>query len=155
MCLKQMLTVSLTPISKRSSIKILSKSHSRNVLKAFINNSNVVDIWRLLHPTERDHTFHSQVHNVYTCTANLVDGNLIFDVLNSKIHDILIFGITPLLHLKLLLIKYLFSTPNEGWTLKFMKNVKDFMNPQLKIFFENNDRAETTQHYFGKLFFFF
>lgn len=140
--------MSLTPISTDQSIKILPISHSRNVLKAFINNSNLVDIWRLLHTTERDHTFHSQVHNVYTCIACRQQ----YYIWCLKFKKIMIFGITPLLHSKTLLIKYLFSTPNEGWTLNFMKKIIDFMDSQLEILFENNDRPETTQHYSGKLY---
>lgn len=50
----------------RSSLKIPSQSNSRNFLNAFVNNYSLIDIWRLMHPTDRDYTFHSHVHNVYT-----------------------------------------------------------------------------------------
>lgn len=77
----------------RSSSKRAPQSSSRNT---FINNSNLVNIWRLFHPTERDYTFHSQVHNLYTCIDYfLVENQFISNIMDNKIHDILISGHAP------------------------------------------------------------
>jgi len=126
----------------RSSFKISQQSNSRKLLNAFINNSNLVDIWRLMHPTERDYTFHSHVHNVYTrIDYFLVDSNLTSNILNSKIHDILISDHAPV-SFEVVLDQTSSIRPLWRMDPQLIEDPKfiDFMSSQLDIFFDSNDK---------------
>lgn len=130
----------------RSSSKRAPQSNSRNFLNVFINNSNLVDIWRLSHPTERDYTFHSHVHNVYTrIDYFLVDNKLISNVMNSKIHDILISDHAPVT-LELVFSNLTSSRPVWRMDSRLVNDPKfeEYMRTQLEIFFENNDTPEVS-----------
>lgn len=130
----------------RSSSKRAPQSNSRNFLNAFINNSNLVDTWRLFHPTERDYTFHSQVHNVYTrIDYFLVENKLISNVMNNKIHDILISDHAPVTF-ELAFNNLTSSRPLWRMDPRLVSDPKfyDYMLIQLEIFFENNDTPDVS-----------
>lgn len=130
----------------RSSLKIPSQSNSRNFLNAFIKNYSLIDIWRLMHPTDRDYTFHSHVHNVYTrIDFFLVDNNLISNILNSKIHDILISDHAPV-SFEVVFDQTSFTRPLWRMDPQLIDDPKfiDFMSLQLEIFFNSNDKPETS-----------
>ena len=57
---------------------------------------NLVDIWRLQHPTDKDFSFFSNVHKSYTrIDYFLTDAILTSDVISSKYHDIVISDHSP------------------------------------------------------------
>lgn len=98
------------------------------------------------YPTERDYTFHSHVHNVYTrIDFFLVDSNLISNVLNSKIHDILISDHAPV-SFEVILDQTSFTRPLWRMDPQLTADPKfiDYMNLQLNIFFDCNDKPETS-----------
>lgn len=67
----------LDPYLDKSSSKIVS-SNSSKFLNTYISNSNMFDVWRVLYPTNRDYSFHSQVHNVYSrIDYFILDGKLL------------------------------------------------------------------------------
>lgn len=47
----------------RSSKKQSSPSNASVTLNSLISSTNIVDIWRLQHPTEREYSFFSKLHN--------------------------------------------------------------------------------------------
>lgn len=62
----------------RSSTRRLPRNASSEFLNTFINNTNVLDIWRAMNPSGRDYSFYSPVHNSYSrIDYFLVDARLI------------------------------------------------------------------------------
>lgn len=81
----------------RSSTKRLPRNASSEFLNMFINNTNILDIWRAMNPTGRDYSFYSPVHNSYSrIDYFLVDAKLIPHTLNAKYHSIVISDHSPL-----------------------------------------------------------
>lgn len=81
----------------RSSTKRLPRNASSEFLNTFINNTNVLDIWRAMNPTGRDYSFYSPVHNSNSrIDYFLVDAKLIPSTLNAKYHSIVISDHSPL-----------------------------------------------------------
>ena len=57
---------------------------------------NLVDIWRLQHPTDRDYSFFSHVHKSYTrIDYFLIDAKLTSDLISTRYHNILISDHSP------------------------------------------------------------
>lgn len=78
------LNLVLDPYLDRSSPRRAPPSNSSIFLKEFCNNSNLFDIRRIFNPQDRAYSFHSNVHNVYTCIDYfLVDAKLM--PLTSKV----------------------------------------------------------------------
>lgn len=76
---------------------------SSMVLNDLMSSMNLVDIWRLGHPTDRDYSFFSQMHKSFSrIDYFLIDSKLISNVIASKYHNILISD--HLLHWSLILI---------------------------------------------------
>lgn len=70
---------------------------SVNVLKNLLNSRNLVDIWRLQHPTQKEFSFYSHVHKSYTrIDYFLVNSELISNVEDTKCHYILISDHCPI-----------------------------------------------------------
>ncbi len=89
-----------------------------------------------MHPTERDYTFHSHVHNVYTrILFFLVDSNLISNTLNSKIHEILISDHAPV-SFEVVFDQTSFTRPLWRMDPQLIDDPKfiDFMSLQLEFF---------------------
>uniref|UniRef100_A0A8C5Q4C3 exodeoxyribonuclease III n=1 Tax=Leptobrachium leishanense TaxID=445787 RepID=A0A8C5Q4C3_9ANUR len=61
------LNMGLDPLKDRSST-VTCRQHgtSSQRFRQLLNRYNLYDAWRLLHPTERDYTFRSRVHNSYS-----------------------------------------------------------------------------------------
>uniref|UniRef100_A0A9J8AQY7 Uncharacterized protein n=1 Tax=Cyprinus carpio carpio TaxID=630221 RepID=A0A9J8AQY7_CYPCA len=53
-------------LDKSYSTKVLVSSNSSKFLNSYITNSNMFDVWRILYPTAREYSFHSQAHKLYT-----------------------------------------------------------------------------------------
>ena len=61
----------------RSFTQRVVPSKACNLLKSYIENMNVSDVWRISNATGREYSFNSKVHNVYTrINFFLVDGKL-------------------------------------------------------------------------------
>ncbi len=70
---------------------------SVQVLNNFLKCRNLVDIWRIQHPADRDYSYYSHVHKSYSrIDYFLVDFQLISRVTETKYHSILISDHSPL-----------------------------------------------------------
>lgn len=130
----------------RSSTKRLPRNASSEFLNAFINNTNVLDIWRAMNPTGRDYSFYSPVHNSYSrIDYFLVDAKLIPSTLNAKYHSIVISDHSPLTFS--VCLDHV-DKPHASWKLnshlltenKFCEYLKD----QISLYFEMNDNPDTS-----------
>lgn len=82
-------------LDKSYSTKIVS-SNSSKFLNSYITNSNMFDVWRILYPTAREYSFHSQAHKLYTrIDYFILDGKLIPQVCTAKYHNIIISDHSP------------------------------------------------------------
>lgn len=82
----------------RSSSRDCAPSNASTTLKCIMSSSNIVDIWRIQHPDEREYSFFSSVHRSYSrIDFFLVDAKLIPIVANSNYHNILISDHAPTL----------------------------------------------------------
>lgn len=87
----------LDPYLDRLSSRVPPIIKSVDVLNNLMRSVNLVDVWRLQHPTDRDYSFFSHVHKSYTrIDFFLIDAKLIPGVLQSKYHSILISDHAPL-----------------------------------------------------------
>lgn len=67
-------------------------SAASKVLRNLAVSMNLLDIWRLQHPTTRDYSFFSQRHTSSSrIDFFLLDSNLISNVISTKYHNILTF----------------------------------------------------------------
>lgn len=86
----------LDPFMDRHSPSPPKPSNSATVLNNLIHSLNILDIWRLQHPTDKDYSFFSNVHNSYTrIDYFLTDFKLTSKILSSKYHNILISDHSP------------------------------------------------------------
>lgn len=82
----------LDRLSSRSPPAIKSVQTLNNLIKS----RNMVDIWRLQHPTDRDYSFFSHVHKSYTrIDYFLVEAKLTSNINYTKYHNILISDHSP------------------------------------------------------------
>lgn len=97
---------------------------SVQVLNNLLKSRNLVDIWRIQHPTDRDYSFYSHVHKSYPF---LIDSHLISHVTNLKYHSILISDHSPLtMSLNLSLLKQIYPwrfNPTVLGDNKFTENI--------------------------------
>lgn len=98
----------LDPYLDRLSSRIPPAIASVQMLNNLIKSRNMVDIWRLQHPTDKDYSFFSHVHKSYTrIDYFLVDAKLVSNIDQTKYHNILISDHSPVsLELKLALPKH-------------------------------------------------
>lgn len=135
----------LDPYLDRSSSRRVSKNNSSEFLNVYISNSNLVDIWRNLNPTGRDYSFYSPVHNSYSrIDYFLVDTKLAPFVLKTNYHNMGVSDHSPLsfsLYFEELDISY------KTWRLhpQLLSDKKfcEFLDTQIKLYFEKNDTPET------------
>lgn len=68
----------LDPFLDRSSTKPASLSKSASLIQSFLSKFGVSDIWRRLHPAQREYSFFSHVHHTFTrIDYFLIDDQLI------------------------------------------------------------------------------
>lgn len=133
----------LDPYLDKSSTKIVS-SNSSKFLNAYISNSNMFDVWRILYPSAREYSFHSQVHNIYTRIDYLIlDGKLMPKVCTAKYHNIVISDHSPVtFSIKIDNME----KPQRNWRLNSpLLTNKVFINHlkrDIKMFFELNDKLD-------------
>lgn len=78
-----------------SSSQRVEPSKASNLLKSYIENMNVFDVWRISNATGKEYSFHSKVHNSYTrIDFFLVDKLMPFSY-NAKYHNIIISNHSP------------------------------------------------------------
>ncbi|CAI5689795.1 unnamed protein product [Oreochromis niloticus] len=135
----------LDPFLDRSSTQLVSKTASSKLLNNLLKTRDMVDIWRIQHPTGREYSFYSHVHKSYTRIVYfLVSSRLISQVTNSKYYNILISDHSPLtISLNLALPKQVFAWRLNANLLKddiFVKNI----TCKLKNYIELNDNGEVS-----------
>lgn len=130
----------------RSSTQRVEPSKACNLLKSYIENMNVSDVWRISNATGREYSFHSKVHNVYTrIDFFLVDGKLLPLSYNAKYHNIIISDHSPVsFSLKLgenvpIQRSWRFN-PQLTTDAKFC----EYLESNIKIYFETNDKNDTS-----------
>lgn len=80
----------------RHSTRPTNLSNASITLNNIIKSLNLVDVWRLQHPTDKEFSFFSSVHKSYTrIDYFLTDATLAADVVISKYYDILISDHSP------------------------------------------------------------
>ena len=80
----------------RLSSRPTSLSNASIALNNIIKSMNLLDIWRLQHPNDKDFSFFSSVHKSYTrIDYFLTDATLTSDIISSKYHDIIISDHSP------------------------------------------------------------
>ena len=80
----------------RSSKKQSSPSNASITLNSLLSSTNVVDIWRLQNPTDREYSLFSKLHNSYSqIDFFLLDSKLLPNVLDTKYHNIVVSDHAP------------------------------------------------------------
>lgn len=135
----------LDPYLDRLSPRVPTTLLSVQTLNNLVKSTNMVDIWRLQHPTERDYSYFSHVHKSYTkIDYFLVDAKLISNIEHTKYHNILISDHCPVsLQLKLDLPKRTyFSRFNPG--LLTDQVFINYVSARLEEFLETNDTGQVS-----------
>uniref|UniRef100_A0A3B3UGA2 exodeoxyribonuclease III n=1 Tax=Poecilia latipinna TaxID=48699 RepID=A0A3B3UGA2_9TELE len=135
----------LDPVLDRSSNKVASSLKSVSVLNNLIKSLNLVDIWRLQHPSDRKYSFFSPSHGSFTRIDHfLIDSKLISRTVSSLYHGILISDHAPLL----LQIHFNLHAPSFNW--KFIPPInsdqalKDFISAKISDFLLFNDKGDVS-----------
>lgn len=120
-------------------------SAASKVLQSLANSTNLVDIWRLQHPTGRDYSFFSQRHASFSrIDYFLLDSNLIGNVLSSKYHNILISDHAPVS----LVLNLNHKQQHSSWrfhpSLLSDPSFEVFILSKISEFMDTNDNAEVT-----------
>lgn len=135
----------LDPHLDRTSSRPPPNISSVQVLNNLIQSRNIVDIWKIQHPTDKDYSFYSHVHKSYSrIDYFLADSNLVTSVTNTKYHNILISDHSPLtMSLNLSLPRGSYSWLINPLLLSDDKFV-DIITTKLKNFIEVNDNGEVS-----------
>lgn len=129
----------------RSASKICNPSNASTVLNNLIISTNLVDIWRLQHPTDREYSFFSNKHKSYSrIDFFLLDAKLIPNVTNTKYHNILISDHAP----ASITLNFKKTGQRSSWRLrpslladeKFCKH----MSVKITEYLENNDTSDVS-----------
>ena len=130
----------------RSSTKKPPRNASSEFLNTYINNTNILDIWRMMNPSGRDYSFYSPVHNSYSrIDYFLVDAKLAPFVVDARYHSIVISDHSPLSFS--VCLDHL-DKPHTSWRLNphllTDKRFCDYLKDQISLYFEMNDIPETS-----------
>uniref|UniRef100_A0A8P4GBE9 Endonuclease/exonuclease/phosphatase domain-containing protein n=1 Tax=Dicentrarchus labrax TaxID=13489 RepID=A0A8P4GBE9_DICLA len=132
---------SLDRLSSRAPITIASVQTLNNLLKS----RNMIDIWRLQHPTDKGYSYLSHGHKSYTrIDYFLVDAKLISNIVQTKYHNVLISDHSPVsLKLMLALPKQNYCWRFNPWLLTD-QIFTDYMSARLGDFLETNDTGDVS-----------
>lgn len=135
----------LDPYLDRLSSRVPITIASTQILNNLAKSTNLVDIWRLQHPTDKDYSFFSHVHKSYTrIDYFLVDAKLLPNIENTKYHNILISDHCPVsLQLKLDLPKQTYCWRFNPYLLTDQTFI-NYISNCLKEFLETYDTGEVS-----------
>uniref|UniRef100_A0AAR2LAI9 Reverse transcriptase domain-containing protein n=2 Tax=Pygocentrus nattereri TaxID=42514 RepID=A0AAR2LAI9_PYGNA len=135
----------LDPYLDRLSTKTPPTLATVQTLNNLLKAGNMVDIWRLCHPTGRDYSYYSHVHKSYTrIDYFLVSSELVSKVCNVKYHNILISDHSPIT----CELQNIVSKPAYAW--QFNSNLLsdpafvNYMKVKFAEFAEFNDTADVS-----------
>ncbi len=138
------LNLTLDPLLDKQSSKSPHLSNASACLNTLMINSNLVDIWRLTHPTTRDYSFFSPVHKSHSrIDYFLLDAKLLSTVVSVSYHPIVISDHSILsMNLKV----GVQSTGGCHWrldpTLLADEHFTNYIQDQITHFINENDTGE-------------
>lgn len=114
-------------------------------LNGLISSFNVVDIWQLQHPTDREYSFFSKLHNSYSrIDLFLLNTKLLSNVADCKYHNIVISDHAP----TSVIPDSKMPKREITWTMRpsLMKDVDfcNYLSKQLEEFLQTNDTLDTS-----------
>ncbi len=129
-----------------SSTRKAPKNASTEFLNTYINNTNILDIWRIMNPSGRDYSFYSPVHNSYSRIDHfLVDARLAPMLLDVRYHSIVISDHSPL---SFSVCLDHMDKPHNSWRLNPQlltdKNFGEYLKHHISFYFEKNDIPGTS-----------
>lgn len=81
----------LDPVLDKFPVRSDSSLNSTSVIKHLSESLDIVDIWRVQHPADKEYSFFSNVHKSYSrIDFFFIDSKLLSNVSSSKYHNILI-----------------------------------------------------------------
>lgn len=130
----------------RSSTKKPPQNASTQFLNSYIQNTNILDIWRIMNPSGRDYSFYSPVHNSYSrIDYFLVDAKLAPFALDVQYHSIVISDHSPL---SFSVCLDHMDKPHNSWKLNPQlltdKNFCEYLKHHISFYFEKNDIPGTS-----------
>ncbi len=140
------------PHLDKSNIHRITPSNPCNLVKTYMENMNLVDIWRTLNPLGREYSFHSKVHNAYSRIDHfLVDGYMLLYACNPKYHNIIISDHRPVTFL-LKLDTFTRRQRNWRFNLQLLENKKfcEYLESHITLFFYTNDKDDVSPGYYGR-----
>ncbi len=135
----------------RSSTQVTHILRSVITLNNLCKSFNLVDIWRLQHPSNRDYSF-SRVHKSYSrIDYFLIDSKLISNVTQTKYNNIIISDHSPLtMVFKLSVSKML------NWRLNpclfLQEQFHSYISSHIKQFLEFNDKGDVSDYILWETF---
>ena len=79
----------ICPVLDRSKYRATAPPRDRTAIHMLMEDVNLVDVWRLVNPNEKEYTFYSHCHKVHTrIDFYLISKSIIKDVIDSKIGTI-------------------------------------------------------------------
>lgn len=135
----------LDPQIDRSSSKPAPPLKSVPTLNNLMKSLDLVDIWRLQHPSDRQYSFFSPVHGSFSrIDYFLVDARLISKVDNSAYHSILVSDHAPLS----MNINFNLNARHYNWkfnpTLLTDKGFCEYISIKISDFLQSNDTGEVS-----------
>lgn len=129
----------------RSSQKQTGPSNTSVTLNSLISSINLIDIWRLLHPTDREYSYFSKLHNSYSrIDFFLLDSKLLPNVIDSKYHNILISDHAPVSVIFDLNVPKQESTWRLGPSLINDEDFCKYLSKKIEEFLQTNDTLDTS-----------
>lgn len=132
----------LDPYLDRSSTKPPSTIASVQILNRLIKDRNMVDIWRLQHPTDKEFSFYSHVHKSYTRIDHfLISSELVPSIIDTQYHNRLISDHSPIsIQFKDILWKQSYHWRFNPYLLKD-PSFEKYIGTKLDDFFFTNDNG--------------
>lgn len=130
----------LDPKLDRSSGIDLTHARSRKIIHQFMQELNLIDIWRVKNPTKKEYSCHSTTHNTYSRIDYFLVSNLLAPVVNGCEYKSILISDHALL-----LLNYSATTAVKGkrlWRLRpqWLQNPKflDYVGQNIDDYFELN-----------------